>query len=51
MNTLRILHASSCFTEFIKRVGLIELKYEACRAFYPFLATSLINSIIHEHEC
>ena len=26
-------------------------KCEACRAFYPFFATSLINSIIQEHEC
>ena len=24
---------------------------EACRAFYLFFATSLINSIILEHEC
>ena len=24
---------------------------EACRAFYLFFATSLINSIIQEHEC
>ena len=28
-----------------------EIKYEACRAFYHFFATSLINSIIQEHEC
>ena len=28
-----------------------EIKYEACRAFYPFLATGIINSIIHEHKC
>ena len=28
-----------------------EIKCEACRAFYFFFATSLINSIIHEHEC
>ena len=26
-------------------------KCEACRAFYPFFATSLINSIIQEHQC
>ena len=26
-------------------------KMEACRAFYYFFATSLINSIIQEHEC
>ena len=25
-------------------------KYEVCRAFYLFFATSLINSIIQEHE-
>ena len=28
-----------------------EIKFEACRAFYLFLATSLINSIIQEQEC
>ena len=27
------------------------IKWEACRAFYRFFATSLINSIIQEHEC
>ena len=27
-----------------------EIKCEACRAFYLFFATSLINSIIQEHE-
>ena len=27
------------------------IKCEACRAFYHFFATSLINSIIQEHEC
>ena len=26
-------------------------KYEACQALYLFFATSLINSIIQEHEC
>ena len=26
-------------------------KCESCRAFYYFFATSLINSIIQEHEC
>ena len=36
--------------------GLLNLlnemgKREACRAFYLFFATSLINSIIQEHEC
>ena len=28
-----------------------EIKCEACRAFYLFSATRLINSIIHEREC
>ena len=28
-----------------------EIKCEACRAFYLFYATSLINSIKQEHEC
>ena len=27
------------------------VKCEACRAFYLFSATSLINSIIQGHEC
>ena len=27
------------------------IKCKACRAFYLFLAKSLINSIIQEHEC
>ena len=27
------------------------IKCEACQAFYLFFATSLINSIIQEHEC
>ena len=27
-----------------------EIKCEACPAFYLFFATSLINSIIQEHE-
>ena len=29
----------------------IRVKCKACRAFYLFFATSLINSIIQEHEC
>ena len=29
----------------------LEIKCEACRAFYLFSATSLINSIIQECEC
>ena len=28
-----------------------EIKCEACHLFYTFLTTSLINSIIQEHEC
>ena len=28
-----------------------KVKCEACRAFYLFFATSLINSKIQEHEC
>ena len=28
-----------------------EIKCEACRAFYLFFATSLINSIKQEHKC
>ena len=27
------------------------IKYEAWGAFYLFFATSLINSLIQEHEC
>ena len=38
------------FIEFITRVGERD-KCEACRTFYLFFATSLINSIIQEHEC
>ena len=34
----------------LKRQGK-EIKCEACRALYLFFTTSLINSIIHEHEC
>ena len=29
----------------------LEKRLEACRAFYIFFATNLINSIIQEHEC
>ena len=28
-----------------------KMQGEACRAFYHFFATSLINSIMQEHEC
>ena len=41
----------SCFIEFIKQVGGKDRKCYACHEFYPFLATSFINSIIKEHEC
>ena len=34
-----------------KRDKIRGLPCEACRAFYLFFATSLINSIIQEHEC
>ena len=28
-----------------------EIKCKACRAFHLFFATTLINSLIQEHEC
>ena len=28
-----------------------EIKCEACQAFYPFFASSLINSLKQEHNC
>ena len=28
-----------------------DIKCEACRAFYLFFATSLVNSIIQDNEC
>ena len=38
-----ILHECSCFIEFIKQVGKRDtVKWEACRAFYLFFATSSI---------
>ena len=33
----------------LKELGK-EIKFEACRAFYLFFATSLVKSIIQEHE-
>ena len=46
----RILHECSCFIGFIKRVG--KKRYNARLAeHFLFFATSLINSIIQEHEC
>ena len=41
--------SAHCFIEFIKQDGGKKIKCEACRAFYLFFATSLINSIIQEH--
>ena len=38
------------FIKFIKRVEERD-NCEACRAFYLFFATSLINSRIQEHKC
>ena len=37
--------------DFIKKSWGKEIKCEACRAFYLFFATSLINKIIQVHEC
>ena len=39
--------------EFIKQVGEIEIKCEACQAshFIAFSQQGLINSIIQEQEC
>ena len=34
----------------LKELGK-KIKCESCRAFYLFFATSLIISIIQEHEC
>ena len=34
----------------LKELGKSD-KSEACQAFYYFFPTSLINSIIQEHEC
>ena len=42
------------FISFSQRVNTScgkEIKCKACRAFYLFFATSLINSIIKEHVC
>ena len=35
---------------FLKELGK-GIKFEACRAFYLFFATTVINPIIQEHEC
>ena len=34
----------------LNKLGKV-IKCKACRAFYHFFPTSLINSIIQEHEC
>ena len=34
---------------FLNKLGKA-IKCEACQAFYRFIATSLINSIIQEHK-
>ena len=48
----------TCFIELIKQAEEIyqtrcehKIKCEAYRAFFYFFATSLVNSIIKEHEC
>ena len=33
------------------KLGEKKIKCEACQAFYLFFPTSLINSIIQDHEC
>ena len=50
----RTLNRGSCMRAYVL-LNLLngwgkEIKCEACRAFYLFFATSLINSIKHEHE-
>ena len=35
----------------LNKFGKKEIKCEACQAFYLFFSSSLINSIIQEHEC
>ena len=35
----------------LNEVGKRDKMCEACRAFYLYFGTSLINSIIQEHEC
>ena len=54
-SVLRILYRGSYMSAHVLLNLLNELgkviKCEACREFYYFFATSLINSIIQEHEC
>ena len=45
-----ILCIRSCIIKFIKQVGEKEIKCKVCQAFYRFIATCLINSIIQEHS-
>ena len=40
----------SCIIEFIIKSSGKEIKCEACQAFYHF-SSSLINSVIQEHDC
>ena len=35
----------------LNKLGKKEIKCEACRVFYRFFATSLINLIIQEQKC
>ena len=41
-----ILHEFSGFIEFIKQFRKKEIKFETCRAFYHFSATSLIERLL-----
>ena len=43
---LRIEHECSYFIDFIKRVGKKKSNARLAEHFYPFFATSLINSIL-----
>ena len=55
MKGLHCIHRGSYMSahvllNLLNKLGEKEIKCEACRAFYPFAATILINSIIQEHE-
>ena len=43
--------SSHILSNLLKELGKKAIKCEACQAFYCFFATSLMNSIIQEHEC
>ena len=43
--------SSHVLLNLLNELGKRDKIFEACRAFYLFFATSLINSIIQEHEC